>query len=287
MTNEELVNRIQKKIAPRKNMELLYNQTKGLIFEAVKHFEGLADKEDLAQEGFLALSKAAMNYDNSRGMSFASYASKRIKWWMLRYIENDSTIRIPVGICQQIRNYNNVRAKLTHRYRREPSDEEIREAMKLTTKQYNTVVKCRSLGLLESLDETVNNQKGDETPLYEMIPSGEDMEGAVIDQEMAEGLKTALWGAVDELPEKQATVIQKRYQDEKKLGEISEELGLTYRQTQETERQALKWLRSFKYRKLFMPFLPERFGSGAYYGSVAEFQNTWTSSTEKMALKLV
>ncbi len=60
------------------------------------HFYGIADEEDLYQEGYLALISAVENFDKEKGVEFSTYAVKAIRRVLSRYVTNDKMVRIPV-----------------------------------------------------------------------------------------------------------------------------------------------------------------------------------------------
>lgn len=63
MTNEELVALIQAGENVAENMELLYDQIKGLICSIAWRYRNAGEIEDLEQEGFLALYSAVDGFD--------------------------------------------------------------------------------------------------------------------------------------------------------------------------------------------------------------------------------
>ena len=88
MTNEELVALIQAGENVAENMELLYDQIKGLICSIAWRYRNAGEIEDLEQEGFLALYSAVDGFDPAAGCRFSSYAEKWIRQRMIRYIQD-------------------------------------------------------------------------------------------------------------------------------------------------------------------------------------------------------
>jgi RNA polymerase nonessential primary-like sigma factor len=81
--------------------------------EARKLVSSLMKEEDLIQEGYIGLLRAAKRFDPDRGIRFSTYA----RWWvraqMTRAIEtNGRMVRIPGGAVEQIRNFKRAEAKL-------------------------------------------------------------------------------------------------------------------------------------------------------------------------------
>lgn len=284
MSNEVLVELVQRGIDTKGNMEILYKQNQGLLRDSVYCYDHLAESADLMQEAYIGMHKAVMEYDNSKGCTFGTFARSRIKWHLIRYIEKNRPVHVPAGIQQQIRTYYKTKEVLTHVFGCEPSDNDIQADMQISRQQYACMLQALSAGNLSSLDAPLKEEGGDS--LYEIVPTAEDVEESVMDEATAANLKRELWGAVDELPAMQSAVIRAKYQKGKRLmAEVCEELGLEYNQTREEERKALKNLRSFRYRKRYENYLPELYRAKAYRGNgVGNFKATWTSSTERIAI---
>ncbi len=88
---------------------------------------------DLISEGNVGLIKAASKFDETRGFKFISYAV----WWIRQAIiaaisENSRVVRQPIN---RVSSYNRVTrsfAELEQKFEREPTDDEVAEALDLT-----------------------------------------------------------------------------------------------------------------------------------------------------------
>lgn len=88
---------------------------------------------DLISEGNIGLMKAAGKFDESRGFKFISYAV----WWIRQAIisaisQNSRMVRQPMN---RVHSYNQVIrsfSELEQKYEREPTDDEIAEALDMT-----------------------------------------------------------------------------------------------------------------------------------------------------------
>ena len=127
MSNEQLVILIKAGEGTAQNMERLYSQVKGFIHTIAWRYKGLAELEDLEQEGCLALYPAIDGYDPERGVKFLTYAENWIRQRMVRYIQNSgSCFRLPVHCLEDVRRYERFVSCFAAACGREPSDVEIR-----------------------------------------------------------------------------------------------------------------------------------------------------------------
>ena len=135
------------------------------------------------------------------------------------------------------------------------------------------------------MDKPIGEEK--DMSMYDLIPSPEDMEGDAMDRMQQDQLRTVIWPIVDTLPKDQSTVIRERYQERHTLDEIGKKLGTNKERVRHIEADALRYMRRPRIRKVLEPYWEEdRIYSYALRGtSAATFENTWTSSTERVAMK--
>ena len=104
-SNEELCRKIQAGENANMNFGLLYLQNTALIKKVALRYAGVEELEDLIQESYFGLLKAAQLYDESLGFKFTSYAPYWIRNAIESYLENNSLIRLPPHRREKMQEY--------------------------------------------------------------------------------------------------------------------------------------------------------------------------------------
>lgn len=290
MTNERLVIRIKAGIDVADNMLALWQQNRGFIHKIVNQYKAYAEEEDLEQEGYLGLSDAVSHYNPDEGVTFLHYASFWIKQYMSRYIKSNGTIRLPEFMQGRIREYNKMVQKWQQNYHRKPTDGEICHFLDLSWEMLENLKKAVQMAKIGSLDVPIGEDE--DCSLYDLIPGSmdeeEQVESIVLEKVQKEELCAVVWPLVDSLTDDQAKTIRARYQDNMTFREIAEDQGVSVEMARQRERQGLRELRKPSKSKLLRPFLPDDnriYSMGLQGNGVGSFNRTWTSSTERVALR--
>lgn len=290
MTNEQLAIRIKAGIDVANNMLQLWQQNRGFIHKIVNQYKAYAEEEDLEQEGYLGLSAAVEHYNSDEDVTFLHYASFWIKQYMSRYIKSNGTIRLPEFMQGRIREYNKMVQKWQQNYHRKPTDGEICHFLDLSWEMLENLKKAVQMAKIGSLDIPIGEDE--DCSLYELIPGSideeEQVESMVLEKVQKEELCAVVWALVDSLTDTQAKTIRARYQDNMTFREIAEDQGVSVEMARQRERQGLRELRKPSKSKLLRPFLPDDnriYSMGLQGNGVGSFNRTWTSSTERAALR--
>lgn len=289
MTNEELVTLIKSGIDPEENMLILYNQVKGFIYKIVLQYRAQGEIEDLMQEGFLSLYVAIDGYDPDTGNKFLTYAQYWIMQGIKRYIDRNSCcLRLSFQSQERLRRYKKICNSFVKEYGRDPSESEIADLMWLSIEQVRDICKNACMTNVVSLDAPVKGFEEEGFTAGDNVPSPEDMEEEVLDKLQQEQLSLVLWECVDSLPGRQSEIIRKRYQENMTLDAVGNSLGIWREAVRRDQNKALRELRKPSNAKKLRPFLLEAeeiYSMGIKGTGLERFNHTWTSSTERVALR--
>ena len=291
MTNEQLAVRIRAGENVGDNMAILYDQVKDFIHAMAYKYHGQGELEDLEQEGFLALYDAIDHYEADQGVKFLTYASHWIRQRMQKYIQNTgSPLRLSAGRQKAIRKYRKFCTEFQTEQGRKPTEAELCRSLWLTLEQLREIQYDACMTAVKSLDAPIKGAEGEEdTTLGELAASATDPCEELLDRLEQEELCSILWQCVDGLPGKQPDVIRSRYKDNMTMKQCGQFCGISEAEVRKQQLKALRSLRSGENAKKLRPFLPGDawIYSGALIGNgVDHFNQTWTSSTERVALVL-
>lgn len=210
---------------------------------------------DLINEGNLGLIKAAQRFDEKRGFKFISYAV----WWIRQSIlqalaEQSRIVRLPLNKIGAINKLNKTISSLEQRLEREPSPEELSEALEMMPQEVQETFKNSTRHL--SLDASIGEDENGGT-LYDLLRN--ESSTAPDKSLFQESLQLEIYRALATLTEREADVIKLFFGLGGKVPHSLEEIGEKFELTRERVRQikekAVRRLKNHSRSRLLKAYL--------------------------------
>ena len=236
MEKDENLQLLQKAAAgDRLARDQLVTDNMGLVWSIVRRFDRRGyDLEDLAQIGCIGLLKAIDKFDLSFEVKFSTYAVPIITGEIKRFLRDDGMIKVSRSLKETAAKARLATEQLGSRLGREPTLGELSRELGVGAEELAAALE--SGAEVESLYQTIYQSEGSEIKLVDRLAEKSDFQETLLNQMVLEQL-------LEELPEKERTLIRLRYFQEKTQTQVAEVLGISQVQVSRLEKKILRKLR--------------------------------------------
>jgi RNA polymerase sigma factor for flagellar operon FliA len=193
--------------------------------------------DDLIQNGMIGLLDASTRYEEGLGAKFETYAVQRIRGSMLDGLREED--RLPRGLRREIRRVEAAIQKLEHQHGRHPNETELADTLGMPLGDYQQLLQdARGHQLLYL--EDMSGDDGEDFLERNEAGTAPDPLAALEDAHMRKALVTA----IDNLPDREKTLMALYYEEDLNLREIGEVMGVTESRVCQLHSQAVARLRA-------------------------------------------
>ncbi|HEX3792714.1 MAG TPA: FliA/WhiG family RNA polymerase sigma factor [Pseudonocardiaceae bacterium] len=180
------------------------------------------DVADLIQSGIFGLADAIEKFEPERGLKFETYAMQRIRGAILDELRSQDWV--PRSVRGRARDVERAFERLGGQLQRTPTDEELATELQIGTNELRDLYAQFRLTSVVALDELIVPGRGSDS-LAETLPDegAEDPVASLVDQDN----RRQLVDAIQQLAERDRTVVTLYYFENLTLAEIGRVLGVT------------------------------------------------------------
>lgn len=286
-SNEQLVIKIKEGDNVSENMLKLWNNMKSVIAAIARKYKGYEEMDDLMQEGFLGLYEAINHYDKNIGVSFSTYSAYWIKQKINRYIcECTRSIKIQEKQEHLRRKYKKFIFDYEKECGKKPSRGEICRFLQIDIEILYKLEKIENMANVASTDSIIYSDDGSTNRIIDTLPGNED-ENSIIESIDYNMLRYEVMEVLNELPEDEKIIVLFKYIMEMETKEISKKIHSDEKDVVKIHRKAIRNLRKNATLRELKKTYSEYFNSECYsHVGIDQYNRTWTSITEKVALKV-
>lgn len=195
-------------------------------------------KEDLISAGVVGLIDAVDRYDASKGCSLKTYSSLRIRGAMVDELRNQDWVPRTVHRDEKI--YDRAAEKLSQKFGREATPEEIRKELGMTPAAFEQFSERTQSITSFSLNEACSDDDGNSIDRGEIMPSIGTP--TAFDEVLREEDRELLHAELNRLPKNEKLVLCLYYLEDLRLKEIAQILEVSESRVSQIHTEALRRL---------------------------------------------
>lgn len=201
---------------------------------------GILQYEDMISCGVQGLIEAYHSFDPDRGAKFSTYALPRIRGAILDALR--AAHPLPRSLQKFTSDVEHASAALHVSLGRSPTKAELAQQMGLSQKELLATLRTSSIRVisLDGLAETAVS--GNTEKLWEMADEDPSVDPDSMAQETM--VRRILHEAVEQLPERERTIVHLYYMQARSLKSIGRELGISESRASQLRHRAIRRLRT-------------------------------------------
>jgi RNA polymerase sigma factor for flagellar operon FliA len=197
------------------------------------------DVDDLYSVGLLGLIQALRRFDPTLGVTFASYATLRIRGAVLDELRRVDWMSRSLRV--KAKKVTEVISSIEQRLGRPATEAEVAAELGISTEEYSALLdELRPLSYVE-LDSVAGEE--DDTSTHELVP--DENQPTASDQAMKNELIKLVVERLQKLPEMQRKILAMYYFDNMRLAEIAKVFGVTESRICQIHTQAVLALKTY------------------------------------------
>jgi RNA polymerase sigma-B factor len=191
---------------------------------ASRYFERGIEQEDLLQVAYVALTRAARDFDPDRQQDFLSYAVPTIRGEIKKHFRDRGwTVRPPRRIQELQGGIQRAQGELSQRLGRSPRPSEIAKALDADLDDVVEAMSADGCFTPSSLDQPAKGEDGSSAAVCELLGENDAAQPA------AEA-RVTLAPVVRQLKERDRRILYMRFFEDRTQQEIADEIGVTQMQ---------------------------------------------------------
>ncbi|MCR9191519.1 MAG: RNA polymerase sigma factor FliA [Gammaproteobacteria bacterium] len=191
--------------------------------------------DDLMQAGMLGLLEAVRGYDETKGASFETYASIRIRGFMLDEVRRNDWV--PRSVYRNARMVSKAVKTVENRFGREATDHEVATELELSLQEYHELLADTNGAHLYGFDDLGVT---DDVLRDELNGANTEPQANALRSDFKSHLATV----IDGLPQNERMVLSLYYEHDLNLKEIGGVMGVTESRVSQIHSQATHRIRA-------------------------------------------
>lgn len=230
---------LSKKQVQERTQEALVKSHAVLVKKIAHHLAGRLPRtillDDLMQAGMLGLLEALRSYDDTKGASFETYASIRVRGYMLDEVRRNDWV--PRSVYRNSRLIARAVRKVENRHGREASDHDVAQELGLGLPEYHELLADTNGAHLYGFDDLGVT---DDVLCDQVNGAATEPQASVLDADFKSQLATV----IDGLPQNERMVLSLYYEHDLNLKEIGDVMGVTESRVSQIHSQATHRIRA-------------------------------------------